>query len=252
MAYTVQKLATLSGVSIRTLHHYDEIGLLKPAYHGGNGYRYYEEEQLLLLQQILFFRNLGFELQKIREIIKKSDFDKLAALHSHRKMLINNLDKTRELIQTIDNTIEHLQGKKKMKDKQFFDGLNSPKQKEYEKYIIEAGQYTAKEMEQGRKKLEKWSKEDWQKTQANWEQLMNDYVSAIKNEETSDSPVAQDLVRRHLQHLKTFGIEVKKEDLVEKASFYLGHPDWKKVFDGYHPRLLEFMLAAMENYAREV
>ena len=55
MAYTVQKLALLSGVSIRTLHHYDEIGLLKPAYVGGNGYRYYEEEQLLLLQQILFF-----------------------------------------------------------------------------------------------------------------------------------------------------------------------------------------------------
>jgi DNA-binding transcriptional MerR regulator len=252
MAYTVQKLAKLSGVSVRTLHHYDEVGLLKPAYYGANGYRYYEEEQLLLLQQILFFRNLGFELQKIREIIKKSDFDRLAALHSHRKSLINNLDKTRELIQTIDNTIEHLQGKKKIKDKQFFDGLNSPKQKEYEKYIIEAGQCTAEEMERGRKKLEKWSKEDWQKNQANWEQLLNDYVSAIKKQEAPDSLAAQDLVRRHLEYLKKFGIEVKKEELVEKANFYLGHPDWRKVFDGYHPQLLEFILAAMESYARTV
>lgn len=65
MVYTVQKLASLSGVSVRTLHHYDEIGLLKPAYIGGNGYRYYEEEQALLLQQILFFRNLGLELSKM-------------------------------------------------------------------------------------------------------------------------------------------------------------------------------------------
>lgn len=93
MAYTVQKLASLSGVSVRTLHHYDEIGLLKPAYVGGNGYRYYGQEQLLLLQQILFFRNLGFELKKIREIVKKSDFDRIAALHSHRKMLTRELEK---------------------------------------------------------------------------------------------------------------------------------------------------------------
>ncbi len=59
MAYTVKKLAQISGVSIRTLHWYDEVGLLKPAYHGSNGYRYYEEEQLLILQQILFFRESG-------------------------------------------------------------------------------------------------------------------------------------------------------------------------------------------------
>ena len=129
MVYTVQKLAKFSGVSVRTLHHYDAVGLLKPAYFGANGYRYYEEEQLLLLQQILFFKNLGFELQKIRAILKKGDFDKLAALHSHRKMLLQELEKTQEMIRTIDNTIKHLTGKKKMKDREFFEGLNSPKQK---------------------------------------------------------------------------------------------------------------------------
>ena len=58
MAYTVKELAELSGVSVRTLHFYDEVGLLKPVYVGENSYRYYEREQLLLLQQILFFREL--------------------------------------------------------------------------------------------------------------------------------------------------------------------------------------------------
>lgn len=250
MAYTVQKLAKLSGVSVRTLHHYDEVDLLNPAYYGSNGYRYYEEEQLLLLQQILFFRNLGLELQKIREIITKSDFNKLAALLSHRKVLLKELEKTREKIRTIDNTIKHLRGKKKMKDQEFFKGLDNPKQREYEKYIIEGGHYTREEMEKGRKKLEKWPKEEWQQVQANWEQLINDYVSAIKSEQTPDSPIAHDLVLRHLQHLKKFGIEVKKDELIEKANFFLGHPDWKKVFDSHHPKLLEFMLAAIENYAR--
>jgi DNA-binding transcriptional MerR regulator len=68
MAYTVNKLAKLSGVSVRTLHFYDEIGLLEPAYYGDNNYRYYEEEQLLMLQQILFFRELGFPLIDIQRI----------------------------------------------------------------------------------------------------------------------------------------------------------------------------------------
>lgn len=65
MPYTVNKLAKLSGVSVRTLHFYDEVGLLKPAYYVENNYRYYEEEQLLLLQQILFYRELGFQLNDI-------------------------------------------------------------------------------------------------------------------------------------------------------------------------------------------
>src|SRR6185503_19359632 len=69
MACTVKKLAAMSGVSVRTLHIYDEVGLLKPAYHGANGYRYYEEAQLLMLQQILFYRELGFELKQIKRIL---------------------------------------------------------------------------------------------------------------------------------------------------------------------------------------
>lgn len=251
MSYTVQKLATLSGVSVRTLHHYDEVGLLKPAFIGANGYRYYEEEQLLLLQQILFFRNLGFELKKIREIIKKSDFDRIAALHSHRKLLMNELDNTRALIQTIDNTIEHLQGKKKMKDNQFFKGLNSPKQKDYEKFLIDSGKHTAKELESQRETLEKWQSKEWQEVQAEWEALLKQYVSAIEKKKTPDSPEALECVQRHLKYLQRFGIETKKEDLVEKANFYLSHPDWKKVFDAHHPQLREFILAAMEAYSHD-
>lgn len=72
MAYTVKELAQISGVSVRTLHWYDEVGLLKPAYHGSNGYRYYEEEQLLILQQILFFRGLGFELKQIEGSLEEA------------------------------------------------------------------------------------------------------------------------------------------------------------------------------------
>src|SRR3954466_9960310 len=83
MAYTVKQVAAISRVSVRTLHFYDETGLLKPAYHGPRGYRFYEEPQLLLLQQILFYRELGFELKEVRRILGRADFEKVAALRSH-------------------------------------------------------------------------------------------------------------------------------------------------------------------------
>ena len=115
MAYTVKNLSELSGVTVRTLHFYEEAGLLKPAYYGSNGYRYYEESQLLQLQQILFFKELGLTIKQISKVLGRSDFDQLAALHAHRKALSQEKEKIERLIETIDGTIKHLKGKKKMK-----------------------------------------------------------------------------------------------------------------------------------------
>src|SRR6266702_1931939 len=123
MAYTVKQVAVMSGVSVRTLHFYDETGLLKPAYHGVNGYRFYDEPQLLTLQQILFYRELGFELKQIERILGL-DFEKVAALQSHRKVLQKNLARTRTLIETIDKTLQHLKGTKKMKSEEMFVGFS--------------------------------------------------------------------------------------------------------------------------------
>src|SRR6478609_419008 len=102
MAYTVKQVAAMSGVSVRSLHFYDEVGLLKPAYHGANGYKFYEEPQLLTLQQILFYRELGFELKQIQQILGQAEFEIVAALQSHRRVLQTNLSRTRLLIETID------------------------------------------------------------------------------------------------------------------------------------------------------
>src|ERR1700749_3483946 len=124
MAYTVKQVSTMAGVSVRTLHFYDETSLLKPAFHGSNGYRYYEEAQLLILQQILFYRELGFELKHIGQILGRADFEKVAALQSHRAVLEKNLARTRTLITTIDKTIKHLKGARKMKSEDMFVGFS--------------------------------------------------------------------------------------------------------------------------------
>src|SRR5215510_3575783 len=137
MAYTVKQVAAMSGVSVRTLHFYDETRLLKPAYCGANGYRFYEEPQLLTLQQILFYRELGFELKQIKRIMGRADFEKIAALESHRKVLRKDLARTRKLIETIDKTIEHLRGKRKMNSQEMFEGFDPQQHARYEQELID-------------------------------------------------------------------------------------------------------------------
>lgn len=110
MAYTIKQLAKLSGVSTRTLRFYDETGLLKPAYVGDNQYRYYEEEQALLLQQILFYRELDFSLNDIRQVLSNDAFDKISSMQSQKAMLQEKLQKVKNILKTIDNTILHLRG----------------------------------------------------------------------------------------------------------------------------------------------
>jgi DNA-binding transcriptional MerR regulator len=124
MTYTVKQVAAMSGVSVRTLHFYDETELLKPAHTNANGYRIYEEPQLLMLQQILFYRELGFELKRIKEILSQRKFEKITALQSHRQVLEKKVTRTRTLIETIDKTISHLKGTKTMTSEDLFTGFS--------------------------------------------------------------------------------------------------------------------------------
>ncbi len=98
------------------------MALLKPACTNTNGHRIYQEPQLLM-QQILFYRGLGFELKRIKEILSQRKFS-VAALKSHRQVLERNVTRTRTLIETIDKTIRHLQGTKKMKSEELFAGFS--------------------------------------------------------------------------------------------------------------------------------
>jgi len=112
--YTVKKLASLAGVSVRTLHYYDKLGLLKPRYRRENGYRHYDEDSIIRLQQIMFFRELGFGLDEIGKIISLPDFEVIEALESQRNLLIKKSERLGELISTVDKTIKRLKGETKM------------------------------------------------------------------------------------------------------------------------------------------
>jgi DNA-binding transcriptional MerR regulator len=129
--YTVKQLSNLAGVSVRTLHYYDEIGLLKPSSVGANGYRRYTDESLFRLQQILFYREMDLDLMKIKQIMEAKDFDLVSALQSHRQTLQDKMDRLQTLIKTVDTTIMHLIGEVNMSKKKIFEGFSEEKQKQY-------------------------------------------------------------------------------------------------------------------------
>ncbi len=248
MAYTVKELAKISGVSVRTLHWYDEVGLLKPAYHGSNGYRYYEEEQLLILQQILFFRELGFELKQIRKVLGRTDFDKMVALISHSQVLKKNIEQTRKLIKTIDKTIEHLKGTKKMKEKEMFSGFSKEQQAEYERQIIKRfGDQGKAHIEESKQNAKKWSKADEENLKKEFVDICKELTRLLEQNFKVSTTEVQDVIRRHHVWLSKWWIPTKES--------YAGHgqfivdSDLRKAYEAYQPRLPEFIAEAIQVFA---
>ena len=253
MAYTVKKLSELSGVTVRTLHFYEEIGLLKPAYHGSNGYRYYEEKELLQLQQILFFKELGFSLKQIQKVLGRGDFDQLSALYSHRKSLNQEWEKIGQLLKTIDKTIKHLKGKKKMKDKEIFDGFNITlvkKAKEGTPYFA-AEEIVGKSVKNPTKNVqdvEKRGKAFYEKTTDAAYAIFRELVQCIEKGLDPASDEVQRIIKKH--HTFTEQLQnATQEAYIAMAQLYQEHPEFRKQLDPFHPQLAEFMAQAMRKFA---
>lgn len=248
MAYTVKNLAALSGVSVRTLHYYDEIGLLEPAYCGANGYRFYEEEEVLRLQQILFYRELGLPLKQIQDLLARRDFDKIQALESHRKTLLQELDRKRQLLSTVEKTIEHLKGTKRMKSKEMFTGFDSEQQRQHEQYLVDRyGADMQRSITQSKRRVKDWSKEKWEQTMHEFADICQQLVKAIELGETPDSSTAQAQIRRHFQWICQFWTPNRES--------YAGHSHLlvdsalRNAYTAHHKALPEYVAAGIRHFA---
>lgn len=250
MAYKVKELADLSGVSVRTLHYYDEIGLLKPSYISDKDYRYYEEKELLKLQQILFFRELSISLSEIKRIMSSSDFDQLKALRSHRSVLASEISRKQNLINTIDKTVKYLGGKIDMEHQNLYYGFDSPKQKQYEKYLLEQNIVSESEFETSKKKVSSWSEMDKEKYQKECDFINRELVSAIETFLYPSDSKVQAIIKRHYEWMaKCWPYEPTKEKYIQISETYLDNPDFKSFFDNYHPRLAQFLSDGIKAFA---
>lgn len=248
MAYTVKKLSEISGVSIRALHYYEKIGILKPAYYGSNGYRYYQKSELLQLQQILFFKELGFTLKQIHKVLGKSAFEQTAALYSHRKTLKSEWEKIGLLLKTIDKTIKHLKGEQKMKDKEFFEGFSLVKKGRGDEPYFAAEEAMLQSLkvktsdiieEKERKQIAK---------EANL--IYGQITDCLEKSMTSSSKEVQGLIKKHCTQAERFH-EMSRKVYKAMAKLYTEHPEYRKQLDSVHPKLAVFMAKAMKFFANK-
>jgi DNA-binding transcriptional MerR regulator len=241
--FTVKQLSLMAGVTPRTLHHYDDIGLLKPTRVGDNGYRYYGEESLLRLQQILFYRELDMPLEEIRKIMGRRDFDVLEALESHKEALKRQSARIERLLHTVDNTITHLKGKTKMDNKGLFEGFSEEQQ---EKYALEAEKmYDPETVRESNRKWKAYSKAKKDAILAEGKAVYVDMIAAMPK--GAKSPEVQAIVERWRKHMDYFWTP-NLEQLQALAEGYSSDPRFKENFDKMQSGLAEFMLEAVRVY----
>ncbi len=241
--FTVKQLSKLAGVTPRTLHHYDEIGLLKPSRVGDNGYRYYGEESLLRLQQILFYRELDIPLDDIKKIMGRRDFDVLGALQSHKDALKKQVTRLNRLINTVDNTINHLKGTNIMSDKAYFEGFS---EEEQEKYAAEAEQlYDAEGVRESNRKWKAYSAAKKESIMAEGKAIYMELIAAMPKGPGSKD--VQTLIERWRKHIEYFWTP-QLDQLLALANGYNDDPRFKANFDKMHPQLAEFMREAVSVY----
>jgi MerR family transcriptional regulator, thiopeptide resistance regulator len=241
--FTVKQLSRLAGVTPRTLHHYDAIGLLKPSRVGDNGYRYYGEESILLLQQILFYRELDLPLDDIKRIMGRRDFDVLLALEGHRSELGKRIARLERLRETVDNTISHLKGQKAMNNKQIFSGFT---EEEQEKYAAEAEKlYDPETVRASNRKWKAYSDEQKRRILDESKQIYVELIAAMPG--GAASPRAQALVERWRKNMDHFWTP-NLDQLLGLASMYGEDPRFKANFEQMDPALADFMKAAVQIY----
>jgi MerR family transcriptional regulator, thiopeptide resistance regulator len=244
--YTVKQLAKLAGVSVRTLHYYDEIGLLKPSSLGGNGYRYYEEEALLKLQQILFYRELELSLDEIKAVTGRPDFDVETALKSHREALQGRVERLKRLIQTVDNTIEHLKGNENMNAKALFEGFS---EEEQEKYAHEAEQmYDPETVRASNRKWKLYSSAQKEHILKEGRTIYSDLAAAMPK--GVESKEVQAVIAHWHQHMQNFW-SPNEEQLLGLADLYNDDPRFKANYDKIDPKLAGFMREAVKVYVNK-
>jgi DNA-binding transcriptional MerR regulator len=240
---TVKQLSKLAGVTPRTLHHYDAIGLLKPTRVGENGYRYYGEESVLRLQQILFYRELGIPLEDIKKIMGRRDFDVMGALRSHKEALQKQVERLNRLIHTVDNTINHLKGITIMSEKSLFEGFSEEQQ---EKYAAEAEElYGAESVRASMQKWKAYSAAEKNRIMEKGSQNYRDMIAAMPK--GADSPESQAIVERWRKHMDYFWTP-NLDQLLALANGYYEDPRFKATFDQMHPQLAEFFREAVKVY----
>ena len=199
--YTPKQLADLSGVSVRTLHHYDQIGLLVPA-RRSNGYRAYDANDVARLQQILLYRDMGLELSAIAQLLDAPGYDAAASLRSHLHELRIRRTQLDTLIATVEKTVATMEGRATLTDRERFEGLKRKTIEDNERtYGAEARKrHGDRAVDEANAKLLRMSEGEWTNIMELEEAIKEQLRTAMATGDAQGSEAAE-LVRMHARWL---------------------------------------------------
>jgi DNA-binding transcriptional MerR regulator len=249
--YLVNDVARLAGVSVRTLHHYDAIGLLVPGARTSAGYRVYTDSDLLRLQQILIGRELGLSLEDIRRTLDDPRFDRKAALLDQRTLLIDRVRRTEAMIRAIDVALaaaldgNPTKGEMTMKD--LFEGFN-PAQ-----YDAEARREwgTSEAFVESDKRTRRYTPADWQALGAEQAAVYDDAYSALTSGQAASDAAVMDIAERHRLSIERWFYPCSHAMHRGLAAMYESDARFKQSIDKHGEGLTSFLAAAIRaNAAR--
>ena len=241
MKLQINEFAKLTGVSVRTLYYYDEIGLLKPAeVDMWTGYRFYDEDSLEKMQQIMFYRELDFSLKSIMKILSSPDYDKEKALDEQKKLLILKKERLEKLISAIDSA---------KKGENIMKAFDNTEFENYKEEVKEKwGQTDA--YNEYTEKTKGYSKEKFNAMGEGMENILEEFAECMNSGLEFDSTYAQNLVKKLQSYITENFYTCTNEILAGLGSMYVADERFKNNIDKHSSGTAEFISKALEYYCR--
>lgn len=244
--YSTKELSKLAGVSVRTLHHYDDIGLLRPAFRTESNYRLYGVNEVLLLQQIIFYKELEFSLKEIKEIITNPEFDLINALIYQKEFLKSKRNSLSNLLESIDNTITNLKGKKMITENELYDFFPKEEQENIRKEAIQ--KYGNNAIQKSEHYLKKLSKEEFEELKKEQKEVFTILFNNSSN--NPESELVQLEIARHYKNIRKFwGTDSSKDPQWREykglGELYINDERFTHIEGKAQPGFAEFLSKAM-------
>ena len=242
MNMRIKEFAEYTGVSVRTLHYYDQIGLLKPAQVDRNtGYRFYDEGSLLRMQEILFYRELDFSLKSIGEILASPDYDKEKALDQQKKLLILKKERLERLISAIDSAMKGA------------DVMKAFDNSEFEKYKSETREKWGKTdaYKEHTEKTKGYSQNQWRDAADGLGAIFAEFASCIKDGKTADSETAQALVEKLQNYITDHFYTCTRQILAGLGQMYVCDERFAENINQNGEGTADFVSQAIDIYCRK-
>ncbi|MEV7320283.1 MerR family transcriptional regulator [Streptomyces sp. NPDC093970] len=250
MSYSVGQVARFAGVTVRTLHHYDEIGLLVPGDRSHAGHRRYAEADLDRLQRILFYRELGFPLEEVAALLDDPEADPRAHLRRRHELLTARIEKLRKMAAAVEHAMEARRMGIDLTPEERFEVFGD---KDPEQYAEEAEQRWggSRAYAESRRRTARYTKADWQRMKAEADEWGGRYAALVNEAEPPTGTRAMDMAEEHRRHISAWFYDCPYEMHRGLAAMYVSDERFRAYYDSMAPGLAEHLTAAIEaNAAR--